>query len=229
MAPAYNPLTLSGILAILVFVQEFSQWWIMPFTIDWIKDKKVTVGVVGLVYVGLLLSLAFVNSGVNVIGFDIDPNKVSVIAKNQSYIQPLSSEQVEGASSPFCLTADFKEHVVPLSGTRVSECSKLLDISYGTSVVQQGNTHIYVQYNVRAPLRNRLSQQLKSQGIPANVYYPKRFLEHSVFAPLGHKWGDFPVSGKFSREMLNLPMHPSLDGQTQDQIINAIEGELAHV
>lgn len=81
----------------------------MPITIDRIKDKKVTVGVVGLGYVGLPLSLVFADSGVKVIGFDIDMNKISAIAENRSYIKHISSERMKNASSLFRATADFKE------------------------------------------------------------------------------------------------------------------------
>ncbi len=98
-----------------------------------------------------------------------------------------------------------------------------------TPAIQKGNTHTYAQYTIRVPFRDRLAEQLKAQGIPTNVYYPKCLHEQPVFAPLGYKWGDFPVSEKVSREVLSLPMHPWLDDETQDRIVNAIVGELAHV
>lgn len=81
----------------------------MPITIDRIKEKKVTVGVVGLGYVGLPLSLVFADSGVKVIGFDIDLNKIKAIAEHRSYIKHISSERMKNASNLFCATADFKE------------------------------------------------------------------------------------------------------------------------
>lgn len=107
--------------------------------------------------------------------------------------------------------------------------TNLLGDSCVTPVVQKGNTHTYAQYTIRVPARDRLAEQLKAQGIPTNVYYPKCLHEQPVFAPLGYKWGDFPVSEKVSREVLSLPMHPWLDAQTQDHIVNVIVGELAHV
>jgi UDP-N-acetyl-D-glucosamine dehydrogenase len=81
----------------------------MPITIDRIKDKTVTVGIVGLGYVGLPLSLVFADSGVKVIGFDIDMDKISAIAENRSYIKHISSERMKHASSFFQATADFKQ------------------------------------------------------------------------------------------------------------------------
>ena len=40
-----------------------------------LRAKESTIGVVGLGYVGLPICLAAVHSGLNVIGFDIDPMK----------------------------------------------------------------------------------------------------------------------------------------------------------
>ena len=47
--------------------------------IDKINDKSAKVGVIGLGYVGLPLALEFANAGYEVIGIDIDQNKVALI------------------------------------------------------------------------------------------------------------------------------------------------------
>ena len=51
----------------------------MPISLDTIKSRNVTVGVVGLGYVGLPLSLVFAEAGIKVIGFDIDTTKIDAI------------------------------------------------------------------------------------------------------------------------------------------------------
>lgn len=107
--------------------------------------------------------------------------------------------------------------------------TNLLKDSCVTPKIQKGNTHVYAQYTIRLPNRDAFAERLKAQGIPTNVYYPKCLHEQPVFAPLGYKWGDFPESEKASREVLSLPMHPWLDEATQDHIVNAIVGEMAHV
>lgn len=81
----------------------------MPITLDRIKDKKVTVGVVGLGYVGLPLSLVFADSGVKVIGFDIDANKITAIAEGRSYIKHISSERLKKSNALFRATDNFKD------------------------------------------------------------------------------------------------------------------------
>lgn len=111
-------------------------------------------------------------------------------------------------------------------GARYTELLKDVCIA---PTVQKGNTHVYAQYTIRTPHRDALAEQLKAQGIPTAVYYPKCLHEQPVFAPLGYKWGDFPVSEKVSREVLSLPMHPWLTEEEQDQIVQAIIGEMANV
>ena len=88
--------------------------------------------------------------------------------------------------------------------------------------VAPGNTHVYAQYTIRLPERDKAVVRLKEQGIPTAVHYPKCLHEQPVFAKLGYHWGDFPVAEKASREVLSLPMHPFLTEPDQASIISAI-------
>src|SRR5215472_9434569 len=67
------------------------------------------VAVVGLGYVGLPLSLQFARSCTEVIGIDVDPQKVELLNKGQSYIKHVTEagirELVDGRK--FSATTDF--------------------------------------------------------------------------------------------------------------------------
>lgn len=89
-----------------------------------------------------------------------------------------------------------------------------------------GNTHVYAQYTLRVPQRDKLLAQLKAQGIPTGVYYPKCLHEQPVFAGLGYKAGDFPMAEQAAGEVLSLPMHPFLTEADQDQIVAVIRTSL---
>ena len=89
-------------------------------------------------------------------------------------------------------------------------------------VVAPGNTHVYAQYTIRLPERDKVAARLKARGIPTAVYYPKCLHEQPVFSALGYHWGDFPESEKASREVLSLPMHPFLAEADQEQVIHAV-------
>lgn len=60
-----------------------------------IKDRKVTVGVLGLGYVGLPLAREFGFAGVNVIGFDVDEKKVKTLNSGRSIIKHVPHAQVK--------------------------------------------------------------------------------------------------------------------------------------
>jgi UDP-N-acetyl-D-glucosamine dehydrogenase len=69
------------------------------------------IGIVGLGYVGLPLSLQFARSGVNVIGLDIDPEKVNAINAGRSYIKHIESSTIAQALSnkSFSASTDFSK------------------------------------------------------------------------------------------------------------------------
>ena len=52
----------------------------------------VTVGIIGLGYVGLPLAVAFAQEGCEVIAVDVDPRKVEAIGAGDSYIEDVPSE-----------------------------------------------------------------------------------------------------------------------------------------
>lgn len=74
-----------------------------------IESRTARVGVIGLGYVGLPLSLSFAEKGFRVLGFDIDPVKVAKLTEGESYIGHLEHGRVRAAIQDEKLraTADF--------------------------------------------------------------------------------------------------------------------------
>ena len=60
-----------------------------------IKDRKVTVGVLGLGYVGLPLVREFASAGLKVVGFDIDEKKVRALNSGRSIIKHIPHSHVK--------------------------------------------------------------------------------------------------------------------------------------
>ena len=56
-----------------------------------VETKEARVGIYGLGYVGLPLSLSFCAKGFAVIGFDIDPEKIERLNRGETYIQHIGA------------------------------------------------------------------------------------------------------------------------------------------
>jgi len=73
-----------------------------------IRENKAVIGVIGLGYVGLPLSLRFSEVGNSVIGFDIDNSKVEMLNNGESYIEHISNARVDTSlKNGFKSTSDF--------------------------------------------------------------------------------------------------------------------------
>jgi len=76
---------------------------------DKIAKKEYLLGIIGLGYVGLPLSLTFLRKGISVLGFDLDPEKISKIHQGKSYIKHIPSDELAGfvKQDVFSATTDF--------------------------------------------------------------------------------------------------------------------------
>lgn len=74
-----------------------------------ISSKTAVVGIVGLGYVGLPLADAMHTGGLRVLGFDVDPSKISNLEQGVNYLKHLGPDMTErlSASDKFEATAEF--------------------------------------------------------------------------------------------------------------------------
>ena len=72
-----------------------------------------TVGVIGLGYVGLPLAVAFAEAGEHVVAVDIDQRKVDALAVSESYVEDISSERLRAVAG----LIDAGTHFAPLART----------------------------------------------------------------------------------------------------------------
>lgn len=140
-----------------------------------IHSKKATVGVIGLGYVGLPLSIELAEAGFNVIGFDISPNKVKLLNSGKSDIDDISDAAVKKvvSSGKFTSTIDPKQIAkvdtvsicvpTPLSKTKDPDVSYILAalewvkayIKKGTLVVLESTTYPGTTEELILPLLER--------------------------------------------------------------------------
>jgi len=76
---------------------------------DRIEQATALVGVVGMGYVGLPLAASLHGGGLPVLGFDVDPEKISALARGENYLRHLGDAMTRhlAASDRFEATSDF--------------------------------------------------------------------------------------------------------------------------
>ena len=90
------------------------------------------------------------------------------------------------------------------------------------TTVSEGFTSVYAQYTIEVDNRDEFLLKMKECGIPTAVHYPIPIHHQPIFKDLGYGDIDMPHADKASQRVVSLPMHPYLDLETQDRVINAV-------
>jgi UDP-2-acetamido-2-deoxy-ribo-hexuluronate aminotransferase len=101
---------------------------------------------------------------------------------------------------------------------RLSQCRA----DFTMPVLGEGNTSVYAQYTILCPDRDDIQARLSAKNIPNVAYYAVPLHLQPVFADLGYKKGDFPVTEMISDQCLSLPMSPYVPVEDQDLIAEAL-------
>ena len=85
-----------------------------------ISSNSEVIGIIGLGYVGLPLAVSFAESGVNVIGFDKNPNKVNMINNGDNYIKDIRDAVLRD------VVLDKTKLFATINFEQISECDAIL-------------------------------------------------------------------------------------------------------
>jgi perosamine synthetase len=87
--------------------------------------------------------------------------------------------------------------------------------------------HVFHQYTVRitkdfAMSRDELRKRLLDKGVATEVYYPLPIHKQPLYQSLGYN-DQLPNSEKAAREVLSLPVHPSVTKEDLENVVRAIQ------
>jgi dTDP-4-amino-4,6-dideoxygalactose transaminase len=82
-----------------------------------------------------------------------------------------------------------------------------------------GYHHIYNQYVICVPDRDRVRGELAARGIGTEVYYPVPFHLQECFADLGYQRGAFPHAERAAATSLALPIYAELSEAQQSAVV----------
>ncbi|MFH1647587.1 MAG: nucleotide sugar dehydrogenase [Chloroflexota bacterium] len=140
-----------------------------------LADKTAVIGVAGLGYVGLPLSIAFAEAGLKVLGFDMEPTRVDAVNEGRSYIADVSDERLAAVTGNKRLQAITSQERLtevdavcicvptPLTKTKepdlsyiVKECEELSrHLRAGQLVVMESTTYPGTTREVILPILER--------------------------------------------------------------------------
>lgn len=143
---------------------------------------------IGLGYVGLPLAVAFAEAGAEVVGLDLDPTKIEMLAAGTSYIEDVPDAAISGIADLFRATADYADLAgcnalivcvpTPLTGSREPDLSFLEKAGSALAeVLVEGQTVILESTTYPGTTREMLAPALETSGLKAGADF------HLAFSP----------------------------------------------
>lgn len=100
--------------------------------------------------------------------------------------------------------------------------NQLLDAADIARVQQrEDRTSVFAQYTLFTPDRDALQKHLNEAGVPTAVHYPVPLNEQPAYKDLRCQ-DSTPVAKQTAKRVMSLPMYPTIDGVTQQTIIDKL-------
>lgn len=99
---------------------------------------------------------------------------------------------------------------------------RLRDAGLDVVAERTGNRHVYHLYVVRHPARDAILDALASRHITAGVHYRWPIHRMPAYADLGFGEGSLPATERAAREILSLPIYPSMADAALVQVCEAL-------
>src|SRR3954447_12959518 len=149
------------------------------------------IGIVGLGYVGLPLSVAFAEAGCKVVGLDVDQGKIAALREGRSHIEDIPDERLRGVLDRLQFTTRYVElHEgdailvcvpPPLTRNREPDLGPLLSSARSLAgVIRRGQTVILESTTFPGTTREHMVPLLEESGLQAGVDFALAFSPERV-------------------------------------------------
>ena len=88
--------------------------------------------------------------------------------------------------------------------------------------IREGATHIWHQFVIRTEVRNELIKYLDGKGIGTIIHYPIPPHLSEAYQYLGIKEGSLPITEKYAKTVLSLPLYNGMAEEEQETVIDAV-------
>lgn len=95
-----------------------------------------------------------------------------------------------------------------------------------TPSVIDGATSVWAQYTVVSDHRDVIAKALADDNIPTALFYPLPIHRQSPYNDFPVAGNGLPVTDKLAGQVISLPIHPYLEPDIQDRIIDAVKTAL---
>ncbi len=103
-------------------------------------------------------------------------------------------------------------------------CDQLRDRVNAVPAMIDGGMSTWAQFTIEHDDREGLAAHLKANDVPSAIYYPKPMHMQTAYKDFPVGAGGLDVSEDKATRVISLPMHPYLDENTQETIIQAVRG-----
>ena len=122
--------------------------------------------------------------------------------------------------------AIFDEEVEARARIGARYSTLLADADCVTPYIPADYDSVYAQYTLQVKDRERVRQTLREASIPTAVYYPITLDQQPALRAIGRSVGNLEVTHALAEQVVSLPMHPYLDEETQDRIVDVLREAL---
>lgn len=88
--------------------------------------------------------------------------------------------------------------------------------------IREGATHIWHQFVIRTNYRDELQKYLDEKGVGSIIHYPIPPHLSEAYSYLGYKEGDFPITEKYARTVLSLPLYNGMAITELEYVIDTL-------